>query len=382
MERANENCPRGRKDLSSLRAETIPAEQSGTQVRRTEVWLSATLLGSLLGGLFYGTQACALEISVCSHGCDHATIQAAINAASEGDILRVAGGRYAERLAIDKSLTIRGAGARITIIDGKGAGRVISSTGRKVILSGLTITGGDAKGESFVDRCGGGLFNTAGELTLLNSVMSHNRAENGGGICTIFDETKLPVVFAVINLDQTLVVDNEASVSGGGLVAGESTVNLIHSRIHNNHAVAGGGIAAGESTILATDSVIAHNHAQSGGGMSSTFGIVHVTHSAINDNEAAEDGGGIYNSSLNTLVLTNSSVLSNEAEGNGGGIFNNPDETNMVLTNTVVAYNEAGDGGGLFTELAVTIVGTTRFLDNEPQDIVGPIIHASEPVNF
>lgn len=51
---------------------------------------------------------------------DYATIQAAINAADPGNTIQVAAGTYTERLMVTKAITLQGAGAGLSIIDGTG----------------------------------------------------------------------------------------------------------------------------------------------------------------------------------------------------------------------------------------------------------------------
>ena len=75
------------------------------------------------------------------------TLQAALNAASDGDELVLANGTYtgsgANVLEVGKSVTIRALHARGAILDGENARRVVSSiTSGTVVLEGLDITRG------------------------------------------------------------------------------------------------------------------------------------------------------------------------------------------------------------------------------------------------
>ena len=79
-------------------------------------------------------------------------------------------------LDITDDLTIIGANARLTIIDGNGLDRVFEVfDGTTVHISDLTITGGSGDRDSF----GGGIFNS-GTLTLTNVSVSDNRTSEGG----------------------------------------------------------------------------------------------------------------------------------------------------------------------------------------------------------
>jgi len=70
---------------------------------------------------------------------DYPTIQAAVDAAIAGDIILVASGTYYENMVIAKSLTLKGAGSDITIIDGGGKGTGVEITADNVNINGFTI---------------------------------------------------------------------------------------------------------------------------------------------------------------------------------------------------------------------------------------------------
>lgn len=73
-------------------------------------------------------------------------IQSAVDAAWDGDTINVAKGIYKENVAVDKSLTIAGAGAGKTIVDGDQKGSVfvigMNNHNANVALSGMIIQGG------------------------------------------------------------------------------------------------------------------------------------------------------------------------------------------------------------------------------------------------
>ncbi|MDP6449442.1 MAG: carboxypeptidase regulatory-like domain-containing protein [Lentisphaeria bacterium] len=104
------------------------------------------------------------------------SIQAAIDAANEGDTIHIANGTYAEHLAIDKSLTLQGQGLVHTIIDadGTGSGFTISGTAT-VTITDLTVINGNA-------ARGGGFDIEADSVTLRRVQIRNCTAGRGGGL--------------------------------------------------------------------------------------------------------------------------------------------------------------------------------------------------------
>ena len=82
--------------------------------------------------VFSSVAASAETITVCASGCDYTSINAAIGAASDGDVIQLAAETYFEGEKIDtlgKAITLRGvldkAGEPASVLDGAGAHRVL-----------------------------------------------------------------------------------------------------------------------------------------------------------------------------------------------------------------------------------------------------------------
>ena len=100
--------------------------------------LLVVLLGVIVFSFCYQPASYAATLTVCAADCNHATIQAAVNAAGDGDTISVAAGTYAFFDVAGKTLTINGAGAATTIVDGEGIDYPSDiSGGSNVTLSGL-----------------------------------------------------------------------------------------------------------------------------------------------------------------------------------------------------------------------------------------------------
>jgi len=207
----------------------------------------------------------AAELRVCLSGCAYSSVQAAVDAASDGDIIKVATGTYTDTVThtlpsgyvnppasgvitqvvyISKTLTIRGGYtttnwiisdpvANPATLDAESSKRTIFiGGGITVTLENLHITGGDAAGlggDAWGDA-GGGVYVTNVAATLIGNDIYSNTADSGGG----------GVFLGKDSHDTTLSgndIYNNTSHWGGGVCVWDSDdANLSGNHIHNNAA--------------------------------------------------------------------------------------------------------------------------------------------------
>ena len=180
-------------------------------------------------------------------------IQGAINVAYGGDTINVAAGTYRENLKITNSLTLKGAGAGETIIDGGGIGTVIT-TGKSCVdnrykniyLEGLTIRNGYAPS-------GGGIANVGCNLVITDVLLTGNTATaHGGAICST----------GTVTMNSGSIIGNKANLGGG--IANYGTLNMKGGSITGNTATSyGGGIYSSNSrvTLDGTQVIVKDNKA-------------------------------------------------------------------------------------------------------------------------
>jgi parallel beta-helix repeat protein len=317
------------------------------------VWLLA-----LLG--FGVPDARAESLTVCPSApsiCGYEVIQDAVDAASDGDVIKVAAGTYddvnnygglAQVVYINKNITIRGGytplfleppnpDANPTTLDAGGQGRVIYIEGDiSPTIEGLRITGGDATVLGG-DQGGGGILILDAEGTIRNNRVFANHAYDGGGIHLDHSNAKLSA---------NIVMSNTAMSNGGGVHLENSEAMVYANTVISNTTGGGGGgiCLAFSPAILDGNTITANTANDTAGGISLANSIATLSNNTINDN-IAPFGGGLYLHYSDSNINGNT-ILFNRA-GQGGGLW--VDGSDATLTNNLIADNYSdGQGSGLF----------------------------------
>jgi predicted outer membrane repeat protein len=258
----------------------------------------------------------------------YAAIQAAVDAASNGDTISITAGTYNENITITgKVLTFLGAGAGSTIVDGSGTGRVFYSDG-DITLADLTIQNGNTTSD------GGGIY-AADALILTNVNVLSNTVSSGWG--------------------------------GGAYAGGAVTLSggLFQNNQSNNSY--GGGLYANSTLALTGTQFISNTVAGSGGGLY-IRGTAQFTNGYFQNNGVSGSGGGVY--VYDSLAMTDTRFISNTAAEAGGAYV----EGNVTLTGGSFEYNSGtyimSLGGGLHVERTLIMTGT-QFISNKANSTGG-----------
>jgi hypothetical protein len=242
------------------------------------------------------SNACNSATSACK------TIGHAISVAASGDRVMVAPATYQENLTIPINLSIIGAAAKTTIIDGGKVAPVIS-VHASVTLSNLTIQNGYSPSSVETGGDGGGIFG-AGPLLIEECIITNNTAvSTGGGVWSGYG--------AKLTITKSTVSGNTAAYGGGISGPGGSDWYLYDSTVSNNSAQNfGGGIVNDGGNALIVSSTIAGNTAVFGDGGIQDFGGIKLSNSTVSGNSAPSAGG------LSGVTFVQNTIVSGNTGGN------------------------------------------------------------------
>ena len=316
---------------------------------------------------------------------DYSTIQAAINAAADGDTVLVAEGTYLENINFRKKVITLASQFLIdadtshisrTIIDGSSPAHpdsgstvtMLLAQDTTTVLCGFTIQGGTGTGPyEFIlggktARTGGGVLHAGGKIInniIKNNEVYHTETASGGGLSggEKFDlepDTELTLVIRNNIFTQNKVHSDTHYTGGGGLEIDLSNQLVIieNNRIFNNlsesdipYKAMGGGMQLGKTTSNTGVAIIRNNF---------------IDKNSIHSEESF--GGGVFylllydgpTTSFHPTEIYNNVISNNHSDFNGGGIctwylwatdYDSP--VDPVFTNNTIINNTANHGSGL-----------------------------------
>jgi len=287
---------------------------------------------------------------------DYTTISAAVAAAEADDCITtidVGVGTWEEQVDLGAlSVTLQGAGAEETIIDGGGLGPVVSigpqAAGTGATVADLTVTNGvNGNGN------GGCVAVSGASPTLRDVVVEGCQAPEGGCVALMQSDTTLQ---RVLVHDCQATSEDGAGGNGGGILieGGDAAMHLV--KVWDSAAPGIGGAVCFHGADGQLDSVWFRDGEADWGAALAVVEASSVTGDRVSltDSTACNGGGGlsVYNNS--TLVVTGLTVAENRfiAGGNGclnpaggGGLWAHTN-ANVTITGGQFTGNTSTAGGG------------------------------------
>lgn len=277
------------------------------------ILMSAAASTAPAAELYVNANAAGVEVGTPES--PYRTVGAAVAAAVDGDIIRVAAGTYVESVRIEgKAITLQGGfssawvrdpATNVTTLAGPGGNAVINLIAADATIDGFRITAGTGSTEELpYGYHGGGIYSRDGSPTLSNNLIEGNDVRTGapphayhfGGGVHISNAPRATIVNNIIR-------NNYAGRGAGLSVFGQEAL-IRANTIENNVAVGdhGGGLFLGVVKATVTRNVIRRNEVGRTEGYGWGGGVI-----VVNPGNFAEFGFNV--------------VTENFAAGYGAGIF-------------------------------------------------------------
>lgn len=297
---------------------------------------------------------------------DTLTIQQAIDVAADGDVVLVAPGTYIENITFrGKAITVESEqGPQVTIIDGGGAGSVVtfrSGETRNAVLRGFTVRNG------LNNFNGGGVLIQNSSPSIIGNRIVNNGSCTGAGIYSSFSS---PLIQGN-TVSRNFVYACSGASGLGVYIGGDSAAELIENTITENSGFANGGgvtlFAAGR--VVLRSNVIARN--------------------LVSGFSPCAQGGGIWMVNNSQATIVNNLVIGNAA-GCGGGFYwgGTSSTASVLLANNTFADNDAPDGSAILASyvdtrhvlannIIVAKAGQTAFACSNFSSVPSPVLNTS-----
>ena len=319
------------------------------------------------------------------------TIQAAVNAASNGDIIKVAKGTYTEAVQIENkkvqllggfagsgNFTIANPQSNVTVIRGTSAAPCIKIQIDALVNSGtLTISGFTIReGQRGIEITDGWSSNT-NNIIIKNNTIENNGVQNtsqmGGGI---------GMCGTNVAIENNVIRNNKAGKGAAiGTVSDLGNFLIADNRIENNTGYSdhGGGVYISNGTGTVTKNIFDTNIIGQditwgwGGaivitGYADTMKVVTLSFNIYRNNRAPGRGGAVFVDDQAKVRMEHELLYKNTTGQSGSAIFVDADGAKkpsvLYMNHCTVADNSASSGAALYVQGCNTNVQNSIFWNN------------------
>ncbi len=301
------------------------------------------------------------------------TIQAAINAASNGDTIIVMPGTYLETIDFDgKAITLTAAGGpEVTTIDGNGAAPVVrcnSFEGPGTVLQGFHITGANTTVN------GGAMLNVLSSPTIINCRFTGNFTTGNGAAMANFaaSPTITDSIFAFNQAGNEPPGANQGQ--GGAIYSSGGPVTLTNCFLQTCYATGRGGFIAlfNNATANITDCDF---HTGGGSFTHGDGGGIHADNSTVTasnclfDGVRAQEGGSVMAVNGSNVSFAGTTFHSGGAEVRGGGA--SIIDSTATFVGCQFSELSSSSGGAIYASASTVSATWCGFLDNSAPGISG-----------
>ena len=219
-----------------------------------------------------------------------------------------------------------------------------------------------------VSNVGGAIYNADdAELSINGTRFEGNTAAIAGAVNNQYDSSR------ITGITNAFFVNNTASLSAGGALRNQGTIDSISGTTFERNTAGNGGAlwnGAGGTITNITDTTFTGNKSTNdavGGGAITNAGVITISATTFTGNTAAGNGGAINNvvsgGGQAKITLSNTTFTGNTAAGNGGAIFNAGTLT-FNGTNTFTGNTAAGKANDIYNDGTITVADGTTTLNS------------------
>ena len=240
----------------------------------------------------------------------------------------------------------------------------------------LTVEGGSFTNNSAAaadgneiaaSNVGGAIYNANNaNLSINGTRFEGNTAAIAGAVNNQYDSSH------ITGITNAFFVNNTASLSAGGALRNQGTIDSISGTTFERNTAGNGGAlwnGAGGTITNITDTTFtgnkSTNDAVGGGAITNAGDIKKINATTFTDNSAAGNGGAINNvkGGKASITLSDTTFTGNTADGNGGALYNGGSIT-FNGTNTFTNNTAAGKANDIYNAGTITVADGTTTLNS------------------